>query len=260
MKRRKFLSTTAIAGAAALPNPAAESKRAVIEIRHYLLRNSADQQMQRMTEILGNAWLPAAKRAGAGPVGAFASLVAPSGPFLMLVTSYHSLAAMEAVSEKMLADKPFRAGLDAWYAKPGLGYMRYESSLLRGFETVPQIEVPPARKDKSPRVFELRIYESNNGDTLRRKIKMFDSGEIGIFRRLGMLPVFFGETLVGRNQPNLTYMLAFDDLAHRERAWKAFVDDPEWAKMRVLPGLSDAEVVSNISNIMLRPMTFSEIR
>jgi len=243
-----------------LPNAAAESKRAIIEIRHYWLRNSPDQQMQRMTEILGNAWLPAAKRAGAGPVGAFASVVAPSGPFLMLVTSYPSMPAMEATWEKMLADKQFRGSLDAWYAKPALGYMRYESALLRGFETVPQIEVPPAAKDRSSRVFELRIYESNNGDTLRRKIKMFDSGEIGIFRRLGMLPVFFGETLVGRNQPNLTYMLAFDDLAHRERAWKAFVYDAEWQKMRAQPGLSDAEVVSNISNMILRPLPFSEIR
>ena len=49
---------------------------------------------------------------------------------------------------------------------------------------------------------------------------MFNEGEIGIFQRLGMSPVFFGQTIIGRNQPNLVYMLAFDDMAHRERAWK----------------------------------------
>jgi hypothetical protein len=28
-----------------------------------------------------------------------------------------------------------------------------------------------------------------------------------------MTPVFFGETLIGRNMPNLMYMLVFDDMA-----------------------------------------------
>jgi hypothetical protein len=89
---------------------------------------------------------------------------------------------------------------------------------------------------------------------------MFDNGEIGIFRRLGMRPVFFGQTIVGRDMPNLTYMLAFDDLAHRERAWRAFGADPEWQKLRATPGLSDAEIVSNISSAILRPLPFSPIR
>jgi hypothetical protein len=89
---------------------------------------------------------------------------------------------------------------------------------------------------------------------------MFDDGEIAIFRRLGMSPVFFGQTLIGGNMPSLTYMLAFDNLAAREKAWQAFSQDAEWQKMRVQPGLSDAEIVSNISNSILRPLPGSDIR
>ena len=111
-----------------------------------------------------------------------------------------------------------------------------------------------------PRIFELRTYESNNIDTLKRKAGMFNDGEIAIFRRLNMLPVFFGETIVGRKMPNLTYMLAFDDLAAREKSWKAFGSDPEWQKMRAQPGLSDPEIVSNISNSIVQPLPLSEIR
>jgi hypothetical protein len=72
--------------------------------------------------------------------------------------------------------------------------------------------------------------------------------------------VFFAETIVGRNLPNLIYMLTYDDLAARDKGWKAFGADPEWAKLRGQPGLSDAEIVSNISNQLLRPLPFSSIR
>jgi hypothetical protein len=83
---------------------------------------------------------------------------------------------------------------------------------------------------------------------------------MGIFKRLGMNPVFFASTRFGRNVPNLSYMLAYDDLAHRESLWKAFGADPEWQKLRAQPGLSDAEIVSNISNTILRPTAYSQVK
>jgi hypothetical protein len=72
--------------------------------------------------------------------------------------------------------------------------------------------------------------------------------------------VLFGKTIAGRNMPSLTYMLGYDDLAARDKLWKAFSSDPEWQKLRSTPGLSDAEIVSNISNTLLRPLPFSMIR
>jgi hypothetical protein len=89
---------------------------------------------------------------------------------------------------------------------------------------------------------------------------MFEEGEIALFRKLEMRPVFFGETIVGRDMPNLTYMLAFDDLAAREKAWNTFASHPEWNKMKSQPGLSDGEIVSNISNWIVRPLAFSQIK
>ena len=75
-----------------------------------------------------------------------------------------------------------------------------------------------------------------------------------------MQVIFFAETIVGQNMPSLTYMLGYDDLAARERMWKAFGKDPDWLKLREQPGLGDAEIVSNISNILLSPLPFSPIR
>jgi hypothetical protein len=135
-----------------------------------------------------------------------------------------------------------------------------ENSLLWAFPSFPAVIPPPARENRPARIFELRKYESPNDKTLARKIKMFGDGEIEAFRRVGMAPVFFGQTIVGTRMPNLTYMVAFDDLAAREKLWSAFSADPGWQKLRVTPGLSDAEIVSNISNAIVRPLPFSPIR
>jgi hypothetical protein len=89
---------------------------------------------------------------------------------------------------------------------------------------------------------------------------MFGEGEVAAFRRSGLQPVFFGEALVGSSLPRLTYMVAYDGMAGREKAWAAFGADPEWQKLRAMPGYSDAEIVCNISNAILRPAAGSDIR
>ena len=259
MDRRNFL--TASAGAAlAAPELLALGDNAIIEMRQVRMRNSADNQVQRNMDFAGKHLFPAMERAGAGPMGFFSSVIAADGPYMLAVFSYPSLSAMEVTYRKLRADKEFQKGLAAHNSLPGLNFVRMEGSLLHAFDSIPNIEVPPQDGKRPPRIFELRTYESNNSRTLRRKVKMFNDVEIAIFRRCGILPVFFGETVIGRNMPNLTYMVAFDDLAARERAWRAFSGDPEWKKLRAMPEYADAEIVSNISNAILRPLPFSPIR
>jgi hypothetical protein len=251
----------AATGAALGANAANPAPRAILDLRYFYLRNNADNQRQRLSEFLQKSVMPAMKRAGAGPFGAFSSNIAPDGPFILLLTSYPSLAAMEEITNKLNADEEFMKGLESFNALSGIGYERQQRMLLRAFPSIPQIEVPSQGEGRrGGRLFEIRTYESHNSSTLRRKIGMFDNGEIAIFRKVGMTPVFFGETLVGPKMPNLTYMLAYDDLAHREKTWRAFGSDPEWAKLRATPGLSDPEVVSNISNFLVSPLPFSQIR
>jgi hypothetical protein len=137
-------------------------------------------------------------------------------------------------------------------------YVRVESSLLHAFEGFSKLEVPAATAAKA-RIFELRTYESHSKKASKKKIEMFNTAEIGIFRRVGLTPVFFGETLIGTRLPNLTYLLTFDDMADREKKWAAFGADEEWQKLRAKPEYTDAEIVSNISNVLLRPAAYSQI-
>jgi hypothetical protein len=261
MRRRELLLASAAGMAGASGGAAAPpAKRSIFELRYYRMRNG--NQIARTNTFLEKHYLPASKKAGAGTMGFFSALIAEQSPFVLALTSYPSLAAMETSLEKMMSDKSFGAGFDEYNSMSELSYVRMENSLLRAFETIPDIVVPPRTPaGRAPRIFELRTYESNNQKAAARKVKMFDhDGEMAIFKRLGMNPVFFGETIVGDKLPNLTYMLAYDDLAARESVWKAFAADPEWLKLRAMPGLSDPEIVSNISNAILRPLPYSPIK
>jgi hypothetical protein len=260
MTRRAFLPAAAASTLAAGNAAAADAaKNVILELRRIQLRNSADNQRQRNNDFLKQQ-VTALQRAGAGPTGVFSSNIASDGPFLLVLASYPGFSAMEQVQAKLAADSEYQKALDAYNTQTGLSYERMESSLLRAFDGHPNVMPPPSDGKRAARLFELRQYESNNTGTLKRKIKMFNDGEIGAFQRAGGQPVFFGETLVGPRQPNLTYMLSYENLAGRDKVWNAFGADPEWQKLRTTPGLSDAEIVSNITNYLVSPLPFSQIR
>jgi hypothetical protein len=258
MNRRKFLNSAATAGlAAGAPAAAAPTKNAIYELRYFRMRNGT--QTQRTSDFLSKTLMPAMQRAGGGPMGFFGAVIGEQSPFVLSIVSYPSLSAMGDILGKLAADREFQKGADAYSSAGELSYMRMENSLLRAFDGWPAITMPkPA--EKGSHIFELRTYESPNMAAGRRKIKMFNDAEAGIFKRLGMQPVFFGETIVGRNLPSLTYMVTFDSLAGREKLWAEFGADAEWKKLRAEPELADALIVSNISNTILRPMPFSPIK
>ena len=232
------------------------AKQQYFELHWFHLRNGA--QTQRTQEFFATVYAPALRRLGLPPVGFFQPVIGEGSPFWLVLLTLPTLDAIETVSQRLAADADY-AKSSATYLRGDPPYERREISLLKAFPGMPNLVLPPAREGAG-HIFEIRTYESNTSATLARKIKMFESGEIGIFQRLGMQPVFFGQTLIGRNMPNLTYMLAYEDMTARDRVWKAFGTDPEWQKLRTMPGNSDAEIVSNISNLIVRPAPFSQIK
>jgi hypothetical protein len=88
---------------------------------------------------------------------------------------------------------------------------------------------------------------------------MFNSGEFEIFRKSGFWDVFYGDTLVGPRLPNLTYMLAFPDLSELNAKWNTFIADPDWKKLSSSPRFNYEAIVSNISNLILNPTSYSQI-
>ncbi len=267
MNRRDFLKTTAAAGGAALAagGTAAgqEADKAAIrqyyELRLYHLRRGPKTEL--FDRFFRDAALPALNRAGIERVGVFSVMVGPESPTQYVLLAHPSLDSVVMTHKHLEEDAEFRkAGaefLDAPASDPA--YERVESSLMIAFESMPKLEVPAFGGGGKGRFFELRTYESHSVKAHFKKVEMFGRGEITIFRRAGLLPVFFGQTFIGGRLPNLTYMLGFENQEAHEKTWAAFGADPDWKKLRSTPGYADAEIVSNISNVFLRPASYSQI-
>ena len=91
MNRRTVITAAA---ALSVPAPGETSKNAIFELRYYRMRNGA--QLQRTSDFLSKYYMPAAQRAGFGPMGFFNHLVADQGPFVLALTSYPNISAIEA--------------------------------------------------------------------------------------------------------------------------------------------------------------------
>lgn len=267
MTRSHFIkSALAASGALALTeslSQAAQSAdhaaREFYELRLYHLRRGPKQRLA--DDFFRQAAIPALNRLGLEPIGVFNVMTGPDSPTLYVLIPHPSLASFGSVEDRLMADAEYqKAGAEFLNAPAGdPPYIRVESSLMVAFQTMPKLEVPALTKDKKPRIFELRTYESHNKKANKKKIEMFDQGEIAIFRRTGLTPVFFGETLIGTKLPNLTYMLVFENMAAHGKNWGAFGSDPEWRKLSTTPGYTDPEIVSSISNVFLRPTAYSQI-
>jgi hypothetical protein len=258
--RREFLAASAVAAVSPLPhlNTLAQSTaRQYIELRRYHLLPGTKQHA--FIAFVGDVAIPAMNRAGVGRVGAFTVVYGENAPSLLLVLAHQTLDSVVSLRDRLATDTVYaRAGaaiLDAPLSDPA--FVRVESTLLRAFDAMPTLEPRAGAAPATPRIFELRTYESHSDRTALNKLKMFNAGEVPIFRRAGLTPVFFGETIIGTNLPSLTYMLTFSDMSARDAAWAAFGKDPEWKTLSADPQYRDN--VSAISDIILQPTVYSQI-
>lgn len=236
----------------------AENSREYYVLRHYEL--SSGPSVKLAHSFFQDALIPAANRLGIRPIGAFSNVVGPNSPTLHILLPSASLETLVRLDSRLAADSEYlKTGapfLEAPAATPA--YNRMESSLMIAFEGWPRIQAPASALSHS-RIFELRTYESPSDRDHARKVEMFNSGEFEIFHRAGFRSVFFGDTLVGSRMPNLTYMLAFDDLGERDKLWSAFGSLPEWKKLSGSSRYAFEEIVSSITNVILSPTAYSQI-
>jgi hypothetical protein len=267
MERRDFLAASMMAAAAgpgavaavAQPGGGEVSRRDYYEWTRYELRMGTGPG--RLNDYLRDAYFPALKRQGLGPLGAFTIQFGPGSPALYTLVTLPSLDALGAIRAKLGADTDYQKAAASYLATPPADavYVRRESTILHAFAGMPRVEVPAAATGNKPRLFEFRLYESHNERAGDKKIEMFEGGEIAIFRKCGLTPVFFGQAIAGSPMPSLFYMVTFADAAERERAWAAFRDHPEWKALSGRPEYANEAILTRINAWLLRPAAFSEI-
>src|SRR5258707_4869562 len=101
-------------------------------------------------------------------------------------------------------------------------------------------------------IYEMRAYRCLPG-RLPALLKRFDTITITLWEKHGIKQAGFCTTLVGESNLELTYFLAWESLADREKQWTAFMADPEWIAARAKTE-EDGQIVGNIViNCWCRP-------
>jgi len=79
-----------------------------------------------------------------------------------------------------------------------------------------------------------------------------------LFAKHGIRVVGFWDPVIGESN-ELVYICAYDDLAHRQRAWAAFMADPEWqaAKQKTE---ANGPIVERVVNKIWKPTSFSPLQ
>jgi hypothetical protein len=268
MERRAFLAASTAAGLThpatleAAPETAqpqgSPAAPLLLELRRYRLRSGP--MATRFAAYAKDALVPALSRAGIAPIGAWNVSFGPDSPTLHVLLPHPDAASVAALDARLAADADYRKAAASFLALPPSDppFLRCDSTLHAAVPTLPGVRKPSGDAAAASRVFELRTYRSPSEPAGKRKLEMFEAGgELAIFARLGMHTVFFARDLVGAGLPSLTYMLAFADVAAREKAWAAFRDDAEWVKLRDQPVYAD--IVSGIDATLLRPTDYSGI-
>jgi hypothetical protein len=264
MERREFLKTSAAASAFALAGQSSAQSQAsatagktreFYEIRKYHLQSGPQTKLTE--SYVSDALIPALNRLGIAPVGAFHLDIGPETPTLYLLLPSTNVETLATAELKLAQDAVFMKAAEPFWNTPATApaFQRIESSLLIAFEGWPKLTAPQHGK----RIFQLRTYESATSQDHVRKVEMFHHGEFEIFQAAGFGQVFYGDTLIGPRMPNLTYMLSFADQADLNAKWDVFRNAPEWKKLSASPRYAFEAIVSNISNLILSPTTYSQI-
>jgi hypothetical protein len=109
-----------------------------------------------------------------------------------------------------------------------------------------------------PMIYELRIYHSVPG-RLPALLSRFQNHTLRIWEKHGIKQAGFWTTLIGESNQQLTYFLAWESLAEREKKWGAFMADPEWLATRAETE-KDGQIVENVSSQFLAPTAFSSVK
>ena len=260
MNRRTFLAVSGLAGIAPLSTlkaaeqAAAADKRDFYELRQYLF--DTESQKQGFDTFMKEAAIPACNRLGIQPVGVFYPDKGFSPVYVLL--RHKSMDSFVKLRPRLEADPEYLSKGAAFLNAPAEApaFKRLESSFLVAFAGMPSLETSAKA---AGRVFQLRTYESPSVKTGQKKIEMFNTAEIKIFREVGLNPVFFGETLSGAKLPNLTYMLGFNSAEAQKEGWKKFGAHPEWKKLSTMPEYADKAIVCGITNLSLTAAEYSQI-
>ena len=107
-------------------------------------------------------------------------------------------------------------------------------------------------------IYESRVYRCVPG-RLPALLKRFETITLKLWEKHGIRQAGFFTTLIGESNQELTYFLAWESRADREKKWAAFQSDPDWIAARAQTE-ADGQIVGNIVSQLLVPTGFSSVK
>jgi len=231
---------------------------------YYQLKTySFDTEGQEKTtdDFLKNAFMPALKEFDIQNIGVFkprpTDSITPRKTYVLI--PFTSLVQFRLLDDALDSNTTYQENgktyLQASHDNPP--YQRIESSLMKAFIEMPKMEASKLDGPRRDRIYELRSYEAATEELYKKKVDMFNAGgEIKLFDKLGFNAVFYAEVISGPTMPNLMYMTTHANQEAKDANWKAFVDSPEWAKLKEMPKYQNT--VSKIVKLFLYPTEYSD--
>ena len=229
------------------------SQEQVYELRTYEL------EVFKSADILHNyikdALILALNRQGIAHIGVFEEESENLPSKLYLLIPYDNIEAFETSKDMLTKDAKYLEDAAPYFNAPeeSMPFRKITTNLIRSTSGFPKLVKPT----DDTNLFELRIYGSQSEDALRRKVKMFNDSEFGIFTDVGLPMVFFGYNIAGNQMPCLTYLLAFKDKAAHAEAWSKFDAHPEWARITELEEYANA--MNDITRVFLKRLPYSQL-
>jgi hypothetical protein len=107
-------------------------------------------------------------------------------------------------------------------------------------------------------VYEYRVYEATPG-RLPDVHARFRDHTLRLFERHGFKSIGYWTAEAGDYSDRLIYIVAFESVEQRQRAWAAFRADPEWQRVKAETE-ANGPIVARVFNTLLTPTDYSPLQ
>ncbi len=109
-------------------------------------------------------------------------------------------------------------------------------------------------------IYEMRRYDAYPGK-MTALHELMETLAVPVFERLGMKVVGAWNPAVGDDENALIYLLAYEDMGARQKAWDKFWVDPEWTSKRTeLAKKFGGPIVAKNNSVFLKPAAYSPLK
>ncbi|MGX1930377.1 NIPSNAP family protein [Flagellimonas sp. 2504JD4-2] len=106
----------------------------------------------------------------------------------------------------------------------------------------------------TPQFFEMRTYYCHP-DKLNNLLDRFNDHTMDLFKKHGMVNLGYWLPL-DNHENKLVYLLGYQNKEDRDKSWEAFINDPEWKKVRKA-SIADGAIIDSIANRFLTYTDYS---